>query len=120
MNVAGSGFSGYAIVSNALRILLGGSGTPESVGQWEQRDSVRAYVVLGEAHKAFSVGDYANAIATLNKGMVLNPTYSRTYVGTVPTYSSRGHAKAYLGHTDFSNGNIAAAAPLLSASHRRP
>ena len=109
MNVAGSGFSGYAIVSNALKILLVGSGTLESVGQWEQRDSVRAYIVLGEAHKAFSVGDYANAIETLNKGMALNPTYSRTYVGTVPTYCNRGHAKMYLGHTNFSSGNIAAA-----------
>ena len=109
MNVAGSGFSGYAIVSNTLKILLVGSGTPESVGQWEQRDSVRAYVVLGEAYKAFSAGDYVNAIAKLNKGMALNPTYSRTYVGIVPTYSCRGHAKTYLGHTDFSNGNIAAA-----------
>ena len=109
MNVASSGFSGYAIVSNALKMLLVGSGTPESVRQWKQRDSVRAYVVLGEAHKAFSTGDYANAIATLNKGMALNPIYSRTHVGIVPTYSSRGHAKTYLGHTDFSNGNIAAA-----------
>ena len=109
MNVAGSGFSGYAIVSNALKILLVGSGTLESVGQWEQRVSVRAYVVLGEAHKAFSVGDYANAIATLNKGMALNPTYSRTYVGVVPTYYNRGCAKMYLGHTDFSSGKIAAA-----------
>ncbi len=109
MNVAGSGFSGYAIVSNALKILFVGSGTPESVRQWEQRDSVRAYVVLGEAHKAFSAGDHANAIATFNKGMALNPTYSRTYVGIVPTYYSRGHAKTYLGHTDFSSGNIAAA-----------
>ena len=109
MNVAGSGFSGYAIVSNALKILLVGSGTPESVGQWEQRVSVRAYVVLGEAHKAFSVGDYAKAIATLNKGMALNPTYSRTYVGVVPTYYNRGYAEMYLGHTDFSSRNIAAA-----------
>ena len=109
MNVAGSGFSGYAIVSNALKVLLVESGTPESVGQWEQRGSVRAYIVLGEAHKAFAVGNYANAIATLNKGMALNPAYSQTYVGTVPTYSSRGHAKTYLGHTDFSSGNIAAA-----------
>jgi len=109
VNVAGSGFSGYGIVSNALKILLVGSGVPESVGQWEQKDSVRAYVVLGEAHKAFSVGDYAKAIATLNKGMALNPTYSRTYVGTVPTYYNRGYAKMYLGHADFTNGNIAAA-----------
>ncbi|MDE0086480.1 MAG: trypsin-like peptidase domain-containing protein, partial [Candidatus Poribacteria bacterium] len=95
MNVGGSGFSGYAIVSNALKILLVGSGTPESVGQWEQRGSVRAYVVLGEAHKAFSAGDYANAIATFNKGIALNPTYSRTYVGIVPTYYNRGYAKMY-------------------------
>ena len=109
MNVASSGFSGYAIASNALKILLAGSETPESVEQWQQRDAVHAYVVLGEAHKAFSVGDYANAIATLNKGMALNSTYSRTYVGVVPTYCNRGHAKTYLGHTDFSNGNIAAA-----------
>ena len=109
MNVAGSGFSGYAIVSNALKILLVGSGTLESVEQWEQRISVRAYIVLGEAHKAFFVGDYANAIAILNEGMALNPTYSRTYVGVVPTYYNRGYAKMSLGHTDFYSGNIAAA-----------
>ena len=109
MNVGGSGFSGYAIVSNALKILLVGSGTPESVGQWEQRGSVRAYVVLGQAHKAFFAGDYANAIATFNKAMALNPMYSQTYIGIVLTYYNRGHAKMYLGHTDFFSGNIAAA-----------
>ena len=75
VNVAGLGLSGYAIVSNALKILLAESGTRESLGQWQKRETVRAYAYLLQGLKESHEGNYANAIEAFNKSIALNPSY---------------------------------------------
>ena len=102
VNVAGFGLSGYAIVSNALKILLVRSGTPESLGQWQKRESVRAYAYLLQASQEANAGDYANAIEAFNKSIALN----LTYIKLAMPYNNRGYVKTLLGHTDFHSGYV--------------
>ena len=105
INVAGYGLSGYAIASNALKILLARSGTPEPSEQWQKRGPVHAYACLVQASQEFYAGSYAKAINVLNKSIELNPTYF--WAGAA--YAGRGYAKTLLGQTDLASGNVAAA-----------
>lgn len=102
VNVAGFGPSGYAIVSNVLKILLAQLGTPESLEQWQKRVSVRAYAYLLQALRESYAGEYANAIEAFNKSIALNPTY----IMLAMTYNNRGYAKTLLGHTDLNSGDV--------------
>ena len=112
VNIAGVGSSGYAIVSNALQMLLSRSRTRESWVQWQKRESVRAYAYLFQASQAFQAGAYANAIEALNKSIALNPTYIELGM----TYNNRGYVKTLLGHADFSSGSVAAAQKYYHAA----
>ena len=112
VNVAGFGPSGYAIVSNALKILLVQSGRPEPLGQWQKRETVRAYAYLRQGLKEAHAGDYANAIQAFNKSISLNPSYIKLAM----TYNNRGYATTLLGHTDFSRGNVEAAQKYYHAA----
>jgi tetratricopeptide (TPR) repeat protein len=102
VNVAGFGLSGYAIVSNALKTLLAQSGTRESLGQWQKRESVRAYAYLVQGLRESHAGDYVNAIEAFNKSIALNPSYIKLAM----TYNNRGYAKSLLGHIDFNSGYV--------------
>ena len=112
VNIAGVGSSGYAIVSNALQMLLSRSRTRESWVQWQKRESVRAYAYLFQASQAFQAGAYADAIEALNKSIALNPTYIELGM----TYNNRGYVKTLLGHADFSSGSVAAAQKYYHAA----
>ena len=102
INVAGSGPSGYAIESNALKFLLDGSNLVESFTQWQKRDLVRAYAYLVQALEKFHAADYAGAIEVLDKVIALNPT--RTGIGLV--YNNRGYAKTHFAYFESNMGHV--------------
>ena len=53
INVAGNGPIGYAVASNALKGLLGQSGTVEPLAEWQKRDTIRAFTYLGQSASKF-------------------------------------------------------------------
>ena len=97
INVAGNGPIGYAVASNALKGLLGQSGTIETLAEWQKRDTIRAFSYLGQASYAFYNADYAGAIEAIDKFFTINPTYT----GIDLKYSNLGYAKTLLGHSKF-------------------
>ena len=89
---------GYAIPSNALKVLLAQSDTLESLKQWQQRDAIQAYRYVAQAKRKFSDGAYTEMIDALNEAITLNPEF--------PTaYTQRGEAKLSLGAFESEQGN---------------
>ena len=102
INVAGRGLYGYAIASNALKVLLTQSGSKESLEQWQERDPIRAYAYLVQSSREFHVGAYASAMNALDKVIALNPVYN----GADMVYNNRGYVKILLGNSEFENGDV--------------
>ena len=92
------GAFGYAIPSNALKVLLSQSNTVESFAKWHQRDMIRAYSYIEQAARKFRDDDYSAMIEVLNAAITLNPEFPTTY-------TKRGEAKLYLGEFESEKGN---------------
>ena len=90
---------GYAIPSNALKVLLAESDTVESFAQWQQRDVIRAYSYVAQAKREFSDGDYIEMIDALNEAITLNPEFATAY-------AKRGEGTLSFGKFEFDRGNI--------------
>ena len=89
---------GYAVPSNALKVLLAESDTVEPFAQWQQRDAIRAYSYVAQAKRKFRDDDYNAMIDALNEAIRLNPEFSTAYV-------KRGEAKLHLGEFESGKGN---------------
>ena len=92
---------GYAIPSNALKVLLAESDTVESLSQWQQRDVIRAYSYVAQAKREFSDGDYIEMIDALNEAITLNPEFATAY-------ATRGEGTLSVGEFEFDRDNIEA------------
>ena len=90
---------GYAIPSNALKVLLAQSDAAEPLAQWQQRDVIRAYSYIEQAKRKFSDDDYQGMIEGLNEAIKLYPEF-----GTA--YADRGKGKLYLGEFESQQGNV--------------
>ena len=84
------GAFGYAIPSNALKVLLAEPDTVEPLAQWQQRDTIRAYSYVEQAKRKFRDDGYSAMIDALNEAIKLNPEFALAY-------TKRGEAKLYLG-----------------------
>ena len=91
---------GYAIPSNALKVLLAESDTVESFAQWQQRDVIRAYSYVEQAKRKFS-NDHSAMIEALNEAITLNPEFPAAY-------ATRGEGTLSVGEFEFDRGNIEA------------
>ena len=92
------GAFGYAVPSNALKVLLAQSDTVESFKQWQQRDGIRAYSYVEQAKRKFRDDDYNAMIDALNEAIRLNPEFTTAY-------TRRGEAKLHLGAFESEMGN---------------
>ena len=90
---------GYAVPSNALKVLLSQSNLTESLAQFRKRDFVRVYTYYTKRQRRFLRGDYAGAIDTFNKVIELNPEFAEAY-------GARGLQKVHLGEFEAAKGNI--------------
>ncbi len=97
ITVAGSGAIGYAVGSNVLKGLLDRSGAVEPLAKWQKRDTIRAYLYLGQSSERFYAADYAGAIEAIDNFFTINPTF----IGIDMRYENRGYAKAHLGRSQF-------------------
>ena len=90
INAAGYQDYGYAIPSNALKVLLVRSKPTESLMEWQKRDPIRAYTYHIQGYLKGIAGHYPGAIANYDKTIKLN-------LKTPHTYYLRGNMKAALG-----------------------
>ena len=96
------GTFGYAIPSNALKVLLAQSDTVESFKEWQQRDAIRAYSYVAQAKHKFRDDDYHGMIEMLNEAITLNPEFATAY-------TIRGVGKLHLGKSESDQGTAMAA-----------
>ena len=89
---------GYAIPSNALKLLLAGSDTGESLAEWQQRDAIQAYGYVAQAKRKFRDDDYSAMIEALSEAITLNPEFATAY-------TKRGEGKLHLGAFEAEKGN---------------
>lgn len=89
---------GYAVPSNALKVLLTQLDTVESVKQWQQRDGIRAYSYVEKAKRKFRDDDYSAMIEALNEAITLNPEFATAY-------TKRSEGKLHLGALEAEKGN---------------
>ena len=89
---------GYAVPSNALKVLLTQSDPVESVKQWQQRDGIRAYSYVEKAKRKFRDDDYSAMIEVLNEAITLNPEFATAY-------TKRSEGKLHLGAFEAEKGN---------------
>ena len=89
---------GYAVPSNALKVLLAESDTIEPFAQWQQRDAIRAYSYVAQAKREFNDGAHSAMIDVLNEAIRLNPEFATAYV-------KRGEAKLHLGEFESEKGH---------------
>ena len=93
---------GYAIPSNALKVLLAQSDTVESFKEWQQQDAIRAYSYVAQAKHKFRDDDYHGMIEMLNEAITLNPAFATAY-------TLRGVGKLHLGTSESEQGTAGAA-----------
>ena len=93
---------GYAIPSNALKMLLDKMDKVEPLTQWQQRDVIRVYSYVEQAKREFGDGDHDSMIEMLTEAIKLNPKFATAYVG-------RGEKKLSLGELVSGEGNVVGA-----------
>ena len=97
----GGGSYGYAIPSNALRVLLAPKPV-ELLTHWNDREVSRAYTYYLRGEDKYHAKHYNQAITYFNKAIHLCSSYT-------VFYGYRGRAKSLLGESKASHGNIAEA-----------
>lgn len=90
---------GYAIPSNALKVLLTKMSKVEPLAQWQQRDVIRVYSYVEQAKRTFGNDDHDDMIEVLNEAIKLNPKFASAYAG-------RGERKLSVGEFASEEGNV--------------
>ena len=106
---SGDDFHTQAIPTNALKVLLDKSDTMESLGQWRNRDSIRAYASCVQGKIKNDAGNYKAAIVDLDEAIQLNAAFIFFYI-------MRGVAKRNLGDAESTKGNIEESRRLYKAA----
>lgn len=99
---------GYAIPSNALRVLLTRLGPTEPLVLWRKRGPIRAYVYSVQGQTKYNEGRYDEAVDDLDQAIELNPKKADAYY-------NRGLAKFRLGDLEYEKGNTEKARRLYKA-----
>ena len=90
---------GYAIPSNALKVLLDKMDAVEPLAQWQQRDVIRIYSYVEQAKRKFGDDDHDGMIEVLTEAIKLNPKFATAYAG-------RGERKLSIGKFASEEGNV--------------
>ncbi|MYB96913.1 tetratricopeptide repeat protein [Candidatus Poribacteria bacterium] len=106
---SGDDFHTYAIPANVLKVLLDKPDTIESLGQWHNRDSIRAYAYFVQSEIKNYAGNYKAEIVDLDKAVQLNAALILPYI-------HRGIAKRNLGDAESTHGNLEEARRLYKAA----
>ncbi len=98
----------YAIPSNALRKLIDGSKSPESLTAWRKRKRIRAYIYSVRGQRRYNLNQYDDAVVDFDKAIKLYPQKADAYY-------NRGLAKFRLGDLQAVNGNVEEARRFYAA-----